>query len=321
MLNFDGYFLKYLLGVIGKTLEPLNLTIQGDPMLSSLVLRRITISVLGMLSAAASQAGSYNLTSDTWLQGIQFKTGTNLTTQVVNGVPIPEKGTLAQQYTANNVTWEAGKIVIFDSRMNVIEGTVANGKYGRYDLAPSTTLNIYANGAATQATFITEVPLTQYSSSITAKTPINFYQNGSVRSAQTNSSITFTTIQGLKKYNLASGVYQFWPAPDADQGAGFLKVGAVKQAKLDGDHVHLLEILPTGATVGFDGAGNLNLLQCPNTCSYKLIPMNGGGLVEILPQGNFTLIGNQSVTVGGKTYQAGQKLLLSPEANVISASQ
>lgn len=289
-------------------------------MLSSLVFQRTAISVIGMLSAAAAQAGSYNLTSDTWLQGILFQAGSNLTTLEINGAPTPERGILAQQYTANDVTWEKGKGITFDSRMNVNEGTVATGTYGRYELSPGQQLNFYANGTPIQAIFNIPLSLAQYSFSIPAQAPVKFYQNGSIRSAQTINPVAFTTNQGMKKYNLAPGDYQFWPAPDADRSTGFLKIGAVKQAKLQGNHVHLLEIFPTGTTVGFDGAGNLNLLQCPTTCSYKLIPMNGGGLVEILPQGNFTLAGSQPVTVGGKTYPAGQKLLLSPDATVILPS-
>lgn len=270
-----------------------------------------------LLSVARGE--TFSLSTETWLQGAYFKAGTTLTTFNQGGATIPERGTLARPYTTGEITWSADRAIKFDNTLTVLEGIVATGKLADRDLEAGSLLNFHANRSPLSVTLAKPLALSGYAVDVAARSPLSLYADGSIRVATLNGEFQYVGKATGRRYLLAAATTLFWPSP-APGFSALLQAGPVKQGTLSVAHAYQLDIFPANSVVGLDGAGELTTLRCPITCTYKRIVLNGGGSVELVPSGYFTLIGTQPVTVGTKTYPAGQQLLITPEGTVVAAS-
>lgn len=267
----------------------------------------------------AVHAETFTLAAETWAQGAFFKQGTVLSTFNQSSPTVPERGTLSRPYTAGEITWAQDRAITFDSRMVVQEGTVQQGKFAERTLAPNSLLNFYPNGMPISITLAAPLTLNAYIVDVPGSSGLTLYADGSIRSAAPNTPFIFVSKGSGRRYFLAAGTTQFWPV-DLSVANRVLAAGALKQATLSVAHAYQLDVLPANTVVGFDGAGEITSIRCPITCTYKRFVLNGGGAVELAPSGQFTLIGNQHLTIGGRTYPAGQQLLLTFEGTVIAAA-
>lgn len=282
---------------------------------------RAVITLLLVMSLGSAYAGSFVLTGETTIKGIWFQSGTTLKTFDQGKSPTPEQGTLSRRYQSDGYIWEKGTEIVFDIHLNVLKGYVALGSYGGVALLQSQPIVFYPTGVPTYFKNEQELKVQPYGIVVAAAVPekilgVNTYPNGSIQSVTSSNAFVYevNATGGAKKYNIAAGTIQFWP------GEKVLTAGKVKQATLAGDHADFLDVIPSGTTVGFDAAGEVNKLQCISTCSYRRFVLKDSGEVEVLPSGYFTLIGKQQIVVGSKTYPAGQKLLLTFDGVVIAAS-
>lgn len=258
--------------------------------------------------------------SETTVKGINFQPNTELTIETSTGNPV--KGTLGSgEYSTSGISWKPNTQIAFDEYLNVTSGTVESGSIAGFKIKPGSNINFYPTTRTPVILQLTEDTKIDEFVYATINTNVEFYPNGSIRSATLRDPFDYTVPGTDLKMYFKSGAVIYYPYQAKSTEPS--KLGALRQASLRLNSLNPLtwDSLFAGTTITLDGRGRITRLYSDTTTiQYRQITFPQKSNIQVTDEGLFTVLSITPFKVKDKTYPAFKPILLDPDGQVVAGN-